>query len=77
MDCIIFDTNGTLLILPANFRATLSPQGQRRFDEGRILGHENGRELYEIAVESFRVHFNGDHFDMSEVLERVEAARRR
>lgn len=76
MDCIIFDTNGTLLILPANFRATLNPVGQKRFDEGRVLGTDSGRELDEIAVESFRVHFNGEHFDISRVLERVEARRR-
>lgn len=72
MDCIIYDRNGTLLVLPANFRNTLNALGQRRFDEGVVLGRETGRELDEIAVESYRLKLNGEPFEMSEVLERVK-----
>jgi hypothetical protein len=72
MDCIIYDREGTLLVLPANFRNTLNALGKQRFDEGVVLGRETGRELDEIAVESFRLKLNGEPFEISQVLERVK-----
>ena len=72
MDCIIYDRDGTLLVLPANFRNTLNALGKQRFDEGVVLGRESGRELDEIAVESCRHKHKGEPFEISQVQETMK-----